>query len=111
MQLMPFTAHRIKNELKIRLSDVSEISSLRIYSVDEMLFADINLLSEQSQLILSVHDLSGRLTNKMIIENPQIGRNLFSFKAEANGEWRPSKIYLVSIRGEGFIVRRKLVLR
>ena len=76
-----------------------------------MLFADLNLLSEQSQLILSVHDMTGRLTNKMIIENPQIGRNLFTFKAEANGKWRPSKIYLVSIRGDEFVVRRKLVLR
>ena len=28
MQLMPFTAHRIKNELKIRLSDVSEIQEV-----------------------------------------------------------------------------------
>lgn len=91
--------------------DAAALSSLKIYSMDNNFIADLNLLTNQSQLIIAVYDISGKMTNRLIIENPGSGRHHLSFPAEGNGRKNPSKIYLISIRGDDFIVTRKLVLR
>ncbi|MBN2699445.1 MAG: dockerin type I repeat-containing protein [Bacteroidales bacterium] len=87
------------------------IPFLNVYSRNNLLIADLHLVSPQTGLILSVYDIAGRLTNRVVIENPDAGPHTFSFSPEVNGEWNPLKIYTVSIMGDDFVVTRKLILR
>jgi hypothetical protein len=93
------------------LPEAGGLSSLKIYSMDNYFIADLNLIKKQSELIINVYDISGRKTNQLMIRNPQTGWHHLSFPAEGNGNKNLSKIYLISIRGDDFLVTRKLILR
>jgi hypothetical protein len=106
-----FTTLVNSRDIASGIPSASALSSLIIYGVDEILIADLNLLTKQSNLTVSVYDIRGRLTNKMSIENPDIGTHKFSFSADANGKGITGNIYIVTIRGDDFVVTRRLVLR
>lgn len=91
--------------------DVQASSFLKVYSRNDLLIVDLHLASQQSQLTLSVFDISGRLTNQVIVEKPDAGTHKFSFNPEMKGAWNPSGVYMVSIRGDDFLMTRKLIFR
>jgi hypothetical protein len=106
-----FTITVSSQNMATGLPEVGGLSSLKIYSMDNYFIADLNLIKKQSELIINIYDISGRLTNQLMIRSPQAGWHHLSFPAEGNGIKNHSKIYLISIRGDDFLVTRKLVLR
>ncbi len=106
-----FTITVSSQNMATGLLDVTALSSLKIYSLDNSFIADLNLLTSQSQLMITVYDISCKMTNQLMLKNPHTGWHHLSFPAESNGNTNPLKIYLISVRGDDFVVTRKLVLR
>jgi hypothetical protein len=46
-----------------------------------------------------------------ILDNPAAGQHSFSFSPDANGHAGSGKICLVTVRGDDFVVTRKIMLR
>jgi hypothetical protein len=84
---------------------------LNVYRSNDLVIAELNLATAQSRLVLTVHDMAGRVTNNMTIENADAGRHRITFLPESGGGVLHNKLYLVTVRGDDFVVTRKLVLR
>ena len=61
------------------LTGIPELRELNIYRANERIIAELDLRESQSGLMLTVHDLSGRLCNTIIVDNPAAGAHRFSF--------------------------------
>ncbi len=106
-----FTVSVGSNDVVTGIDGVEAISALNIYSVGSLCKADINLTAAQSNLTISVYNTSGQLTNRVVVNSADAGQNSFAFKAEKSGVIQPSKIYIVTVAGDDFIVTRKLIVK
>jgi hypothetical protein len=93
------------------LGSSAGLSTFNVYSVNGMFVAGVDLAERQSRLILSVYDMAGRLTNRLVLENPETGPQQYSFSPDGNGGADPGRLYLVTIRGDDFLVTQKIVLK
>ncbi len=87
------------------------IRRIKLYSRDSRIVAGLELLSKQPELVITVYDLSGRRTNRLILRNTPAGLHDFTFSPEENGRQYSHKLYIVTIRGQGFNITGKIVLR
>ncbi|MCA1746449.1 MAG: hypothetical protein LC655_02035, partial [Bacteroidales bacterium] len=87
------------------------LTALKVYGGNELVIAELHLAEAQSRLVLTVHDMAGRVTNNMTIENADAGGHTITFLPESGGGVLHYKLYLVTVRGDDFVVTRKLVLR
>ena len=106
-----FTVRVESGENTTGFQDAQGISSLKVYSRNNLLIADLHLVSQQSTLTLSVFDISGRLTNQIIVRKPGAGPHTFSFSPEMNGTRNQPGMYTVSVKGDDFVLTRKLIFR
>ena len=86
------------------------LNALQVFGAQERIVARMELAEAQSQLVVTVHDMTGRMTNNLVIEHPGTGAHRFTFEAEAAGS-SDSRFYLVTIRGDHFTESRKIVVR
>jgi hypothetical protein len=90
---------------------VPGLSTLNLYSSHDLVIAELHLAEAQSRLVLTVHDMAGRVTNNMTIENADAGGHRITFLPEQGGGVLHNKLYMVTVSGDDFVVTRKLVLR
>jgi hypothetical protein len=93
------------------IGTVTGETDLNVYSSHDLVIAELHLAGAQSRLVLTVHDMAGRVTNNMTIENADAGLHRITFLPESGGGLLHNKLYLVTVRGDDFVVTRKLVLR
>ena len=93
------------------IDSIEEISAFKIYSTGSICKADITLTTAQTKLTISVYNTIGQLTNKVVVNGADVGQNSFTFKTEKSGVKQSSKIYIVIVAGDNFIVTRKLIVK
>jgi hypothetical protein len=86
-------------------------STFNIYRFNDRVVADANLETAQSRLVLTVYDMSGRMTNQLVLENQEAGPHHYTFSAQADGGTDQGQLYLVTVTGDDFTLTRKIVLK
>ncbi len=87
------------------------LNSMEIYGSGERIIAEFMLADPQSQLRVSVYDLSGRMTNQMALDDLTVGGHRITLLTDENRRSGDRKVFLVNIRGETFSVTKKVILR
>lgn len=109
----PLLTVRLENELDA--TGIEEIApglnSMEIYGSGEKIIAEFQLADPQSQLLVSVYDMSGRLTNQLPLDNLTAGGHRITVLTGENRKSGDSKVFLVNIRGEAFSITKKVILR
>ncbi len=99
------------------LQDAPGVASLLVYYANNLLVAELDLVERQSHLVIKVHDMTGRLIQTISHDDLQAGSYRFTFPPNAsngvdvNGGVGKLKFCLLTIRGDDFVVTRKLVLQ
>jgi len=93
------------------LPSLNGVPSLNIYSFNDIVTADLELASPQSELVFSIYDITGRMMSNKIIRNLEKGNHKISFPIETAQSGNSSRMYLIMVKGDNFMVTRKLLLR
>jgi parallel beta-helix repeat protein len=99
------------NQLVTGINDKATASSVKVYASDRRCYADMKTANVQSQIIISVFDLTGQKTNEIIYRNVPAGQQRFSFTPDASGTSRTSGMYIITVRGDDFAVTSKVVVK
>ena len=87
------------------------LEAMKIFSWEEQIVAELYLSEAQSEIHVSVYDLTGRRINSMAIDHVVPGQHTVTFEAEPGGMGGSPRTYLVHVRGDTFTVTRKLIVR
>ena len=99
------------NKVATEIQKDKTVTDFRIYRSGPLCKADIALTKEQSELTISVFDVTGQMTNRVMFRNVRAGQNHFTFKPVKNGNGYSLGIYIVTVKGDDFVVTRKLVIK